>query len=462
MIGLVGLVALYGAAYLLSTDRRAVSWRLVAWGIALQLLFALAILKWPPGQAALAQASAGVRALLEYADQGSAFVFGQLADPEGPAGMVFAFRVLPIVIFISALFSVLYYLGVMQRVVLFMAKTMHRLMGVSGSESLAAAANVFMGQTEAPIIIAPYVPRMTQSELMALMTGGMATVSGAVLASYIGLGVRAEYLLAASVMAAPASLVMAKLMIPETQESVTAGDVSLEVEAEDVNVIDAAARGAAKGIQLALNIGGMLVAFVALIYLIDGILAGVGNAFASLGNLAIFLVVLGAGVAAWTLFWDPSRRARRIGLALSGAVVVASVATFVVRGPGVVMLGLRPLLGGLFSPLAYLMGVPWQDAASVGELLGVKIVLNEFVAYVELGEMLDRGALTPRGEMIVSYALCGFANFSSIGIQIGGIGPLAPSRKSDLARLGLRAMVGGMMASMTVATLAGLLSTPAS
>ena len=458
MIGLLGLVILYGVAYALSENRKAVSWRLVAWGIGLQITFAFIILRTTWGQEVFRGIGDGVQQLLAYADQGSIFVFGQAADPNGSLGHVFAFRVLPIVIFISSFFSVLYYLGVMQRLVLLMAKGMHRLMGVSGSESLAAAANVFMGQTEAPIIVAPYIPAMTRSELLALMTSGMATVSGAVLASYIALGVRAECLLTASVMAAPASLVMAKLLIPETEESKTAGDVTIDVEAEDVNIIDAAARGAGKGITLALNIGGMLIAFIALIYLVDGILGLVGSAFASLQGLLVLLAIIAAIVAAFVFGWSPSERARRMALTAGGAVILVAVGVFLLHGPGAISLGLRPILATVFAPLAYVMGVPWQDTAMVGELIGIKLMLNEFVAYTELSGLLQSGALDPKSELIVSYALCGFANFSSIGIQIGGIGALAPSRRSDLARLGLRAMLGGMFASFTVATLAGLLS----
>ena len=471
MIGLLGLVVLYGIAFALSTNRRAVSVRLVAWGFGIQLVFALAILKTRWGQQVFEFIAGGVERLLVFADRGSAFVFGPLAGlfpvefqgldlqtPEEQWAIIFAFKVLPIVIFISAFFSVLYYMGIMQRIVLIMARAMHRLMGVSGSESLAAAANVFMGQTEAPIIIAPYIPEMTRSELMALMTGGMATVSGAVLASYIGLGVSAEYLLTASVMAAPASLVMAKLLIPETEESKTAGKVRIDVEAEEVNVIDAAARGAGKGIQLALNIGGMLVAFIALIYLLDGILAAIGNAFASLRGVVVLLALVAGCLAAYLFGWEQSERGRRITLVAGGAVLVAIVGVFLVAGPRPITLGLRPILASLFAPVAFIMGVPWHETGTVGELFGIKLMLNEFVAYAELGQRLQEGALSPKSELIASYALCGFANFSSIGIQIGGIGSLAPSRKSDLARLGLRAVLGGTLASFTVATLAGLLT----
>jgi len=286
----------------------------------------------------------------------------------------------------------------------------------------------------------------------------MATVSGAVLGAYIALGVRPEYLLSASVMAAPASLVMAKLLIPETEESKTAGKVTIDVEPTDVNIIDAAARGAGQGITLALNIGGMLIAFVAIIYLIDGLLAAVGNGFASLQNFAILMGAIAALTAAYVFGWNPSARTRNIVLAGAAIAAVVAAGTFATRGGAPVSLRLKPLLATLFAPLAYVMGVPWSEAATVGELFGIKLMLNEFVAYTELSGLLAEHALSPKSELIASYALCGFANFSSIGIQIGGIGGLAPSRRSDLARLGLRAVLAGMLASFTVATLAGIMS----
>jgi CNT family concentrative nucleoside transporter len=432
----------------------------VAWGIGMQFLLAIIILKTEPGRYIFAQMAVGVSRLLEFADRGSAFVFGSLADPAQFGELIFAFKVLPIIIFISSLFTVLYYLGIMQRVVLLMAKVMHRFLGVSGSESLAAAANVFMGQTEAPIIIAPYIPKMTTSELMALMTGGMATVSGAVLAAYAAFGVNPAYLLTASVMAAPASLVLAKLLIPETEESKTAGNVTLDVEAPDVNIIDAAARGAGQGITLALNVGGMLVAFIALIWLLNGILGAIGNAFASTRGFLTLLALVVAIAAAYLLFWNPTSRQRQVALIGTSVALLAAVATFLYRGPAPIPMELQSILGTLFAPVAFIMGVPWEEAGTVGQLFGIKLMLNEFVAYAEMSQMLEANTLSPKAELIASYALCGFANFSSIGIQIGGIGGLAPTRKSDLARLGLRAVLGGMMASYTVATIAGLLSSP--
>jgi CNT family concentrative nucleoside transporter len=457
MIGILGLVVLYGTAYLLSRDRTNVNLRTVVWGFGLQLVFAIIVIKTTPGQLLFATLADGVTRLLEFADAGSQFVFGPLASSE-ESGFVLAFQVLPVVIFIAAFFSVLYFIGLMQRVVLLMARGMHRTMGVSGSESLAAAANVFMGQTEAPIIIAPYVPSMTRSELMALMTGGFATVSGAVLAAYIGIGVRPEYLLSASVMAAPASLIMAKLLIPETEESKTAGEVAIEIESEDVNFLDAAARGASQGVTLALNIGGMLIAFLGLIALTNGMLGIAGQAFIDRTGMLRLTAALAVLAVAWALLWKPPKATALRGLGALALVAVAAWAIFVLRGPGELPMRLESILGAVLAPLAWTMGVPWAEAASVGELFGTKLVLTEIVGFIRMVEMVDAGALSPRSELIASYALCGFANFASIAIQIGGIGGLAPSRKSDLARIGPWAMLAGTMASYSTATLAGLLS----
>lgn len=456
MIAIVGLAVLYGIAYLFSRDRSAIRYRTLGWGLALQLVFALIVMKTPPGRAVFRILAAGVTRLFKFADMGADFVFGPLAHDD-LSGFVFAFQVLPVVIFIASFFSVLYYIGLMQRIVMLMAKGMRLTMGVSGSESLAAAANVFMGQTEAPIVIAPYVPSMTRSEIMALMTGGFATVSGAVLAAYVGLGVQAEYLIAASVMAAPASLVMAKLFFPETEVSKTAGEMSIEVEREEVNVLDAAARGASKGVTLALNIGGMLIAFLALVALTNGLLAVVGAAFADRTSMAQLSGGLVALLIGYVALWKPSReRALKAAAGVALAIVLAWV-VFLVNGPGELPLRLEIMLGVLFAPIAWLMGVPWSEAGLVGELFGTKLVLTEFVAYIRMVEMRDAGLLSPKSEIIASYALCGFANLASVAIQIGGIGALAPTRKADLARIGLWAMVAGMMASYTVAALAGLL-----
>lgn len=405
LIGVIGLLVLLATAWLLSRDRKAIRWDTVLWGLVLQLCFALFVLKLEFGQTALAAVATGVTHLISFADHGGEFVFGWLGE-SGPSHYVFAFKVLPIVIFISSFFTCLYYLGVMQFIVLGMARIMTRFMGVSGSESLAAAANVFMGQTEAPIVVAPYIPKMTYSELMALMTGGMATVSGAILGGYIGLGINAEYLIAASIMAAPASLVMAKILIPETEESLTAGQVRLQVEKVDANLIDAAARGAGQGAILAINIAAMLIAFISIIYLLNGVLTAAGE-FTGLNQH------LGTQL---TMQW---------------------------------------ILGNLLAPLAFLMGVPWQDARDVGQLIGIKVILNEFVAFADLAQI--QNTIDDKSRLIATFALCGFANLGSIGIQIGGIGGLAPSRKSDLARLGVRAVLAGSLASFMTATLAGIL-----
>ena len=457
MIAILGLVVLYGTAWLLSQNRGAVRSRTLLWGLGLQALFAVIVMKTAPGKAVFAALAAGVTRLLDFADAGAEFVFGALGSADA-SGFNLAFQVLPVVIFIAAFFSVLYYIGLMQRVVLLMAKGMHRTMGVSGSESLAAAANVFMGQTEAPIIISPYIPTMTRSELMALMTGGFATVSGAVLAAYVGIGVRPDYLLTASVMAAPASLVMAKLLFPETETSVTAGEVELEVEVVEANVLDAAARGAGQGVTLALNIGGMLIAFLGLIALANGALGYVGAAFATSGGMLRVSAGLAAGLLGYLGLWRPARdRALRV-TAVVVALVVVAWAVFALRGPAPLPLSIEGILGALFAPVAFVMGVPWSEAWLVGELFGTKLVLTEIIAYTRMVDMVDAGLLSPKSELIASYALCGFANFASIAIQIGGIGGLAPERKSDLARIGPWAMFAGMMASYTVATLAGLLS----
>jgi CNT family concentrative nucleoside transporter len=457
MIGIVGLIVLYGIVYGLSRNRAAVNLRTVVWGFGLQLLFAVIIIKTTPGQMVFAALADGITRLLTFADAGSEFVFGSLAHSD-QAGFILAFQVLPVVVFIASFFAVLYFIGLMQRVVLLMARGMHRTMNVSGSESLAAAANVFMGQTEAPIIIAPFIPTMTTSELMALMTGGFATVSGAVLAAYIGLGVRPEYLLSASVMAAPASLIMAKLLFPETETSRTAGAVDIDVEATDANVLDAAARGASQGVTLALNIAGMLIAFLGLITLVNGALGLAGSAFAYTGGMIRLSGALLALLLGYVLLWKPPReRAVRAGVGVV-ALLVLGWAIFLVRGPGELPLRLESLLGMVFAPLAWVMGIPWVEASAVGELFGTKLVLTEIVAFQRMVDMTEAGLLSPRSELIATYALCGFANLASIAIQIGGIGGLAPSRKSDLARIGPWAMFAGMMSSFATATLAGMLS----
>src|SRR6516225_3007127 len=405
---LTGLIVILTIAYALSTNRRAIDRRTVAWGLSLQILFALIVLKTSAGRLVFQKLASVINRLLDFAFVGSSFVFGPLGSktvwpeimtkvlgPDGAQyGVIFAFQVLPTIIFIAALFAILYYFGIMQIVVRAFAIMMRRVMRASGAESLNVAASIFMGQTEAPLTIRPFIPRMTESELMTIMTAGMAHISGGIMAAYILFGIKAEHLLTAVIMTAPGTLMMAKIFVPETQEPETMGTVKLEIERTDVNVIDAAGRGTGEGLQLALNVGAMLISFLALIALVDALL-------------------------------------------------------------GIVHLSLEHIFGWVFSPIAWAMGVPWKDAATVGNLLGTRMALNELVAYSKLGPM--QSSLDPKSFTIATFALCGFANFSSIGIQIGGIGALAPSRRHDLARLGLRAMFAGTLANFVTATIAGFL-----
>jgi len=401
--GFLGLAVILGVAWLFSTHKRAIKLRLIAWGMSLQILFALLVLKTDFGKV-FQWIGSGVNSMLDYAEQGSSFLFGPLGLKSGPYGVIFAFQVLPIVIFIASFFSILYYLGVMQYLVKAMAIAMQKIMGVSGAESLNVAASIFMGQTEAPLTIKPFIAGMTESELFTIMTSGMAHVSGAVMAAYVKIaGVSITHLLTAVIMTAPATIMLAKIFIPETGKPATAGKVDIKVEKTAVNVIDAAAQGAGDGLHLALNIGGMLIAFLALIAMANGILGGL-HSLPGLG-------------------WLP--------------------------------VSLEKLFGIVFAPVAFVMGVPWKDCTAIGDLLGTRLVLNEFVAFLKLGPM--KAQLDPRSFTIATYALCGFANFSSIAIQIGGIGALAPSRKSDLARLGLRAVAAGSMANFMSACIAGML-----
>lgn len=400
--GLIGLVVIVLCAYLFSTRRSAIQRRVLVWGIALQFAFAFLVLKTKFGELFYG-VSLFVNALLNYTTAGSTFVFGdKLGARTDQFGTIFAFQVLPIVIFICSIFAILYYLGVMQVFVKAMAIIMQRFMGTSGAESTCVAASIVMGQTEAPVTVRPFLPSMTESELFTIMTSGMAHVSGAVMAAYVAIaGVSITHLLTAVIMTAPATIMLAKIFVPETGEPVTAGTVKVEVERPGVNLIDAAARGAGDGLQLALNIGGMLIAFLALIALVNG---GLG----------------------WThehLHWIPA--------------------------------SLQQILALVFAPIAWCLGVDWKDCATVGNLLGTRMVLNEFVAFVDLGKV--RAALEPRSFEIATFALCGFANLSSIAIQIGGIGGLAPTRKSDLARLGLKAMFVGTLANFMSACIAGML-----
>jgi CNT family concentrative nucleoside transporter len=401
MISFVGLLVMLAIAYGLSTDRKAIRWKTVIMGILLQLFFGLIILKTPIGRTVFEYAKDAFAGILAFTDKGSSFVFGDMINPaKNNVGFIFAFMVLPTIIFMSSLMSVLYHIGVMQKIVEWTAKIMMKFMGTSGAESLSAAANIFVGQTEAPLVIKPYVEKMTNSELMALMTGGMATVAGGVLAAYVGLGVDAGHLLAASVMSAPAALACAKLMIPETEHSQTEGVVEVDLPKNSANVIDAAASGAGEGLSLALNVGAMLLAFIALIAMLNGLLGWVG-----------------------------------------GMV-------------GFPQLSFELITGYLFAPISFLMGVPWDDCLTVGTLLGKKLVINEFVAYLDLKTAMPN--LSERATVISTYALCGFANFSSIAIQLGGIGGLAPSRRHDLAKLGIRSLIGGTLACFMTACIAGL------
>jgi concentrative nucleoside transporter, CNT family len=405
---LVGLALILLTAFAFSTNRKAIRPRIVLWGLGLQVVFALLVLNTRAGQVTFATIGDKMRELLDYSAVGAAFVFGPLGNRPvwsdimskvlGPDGaqysVIFAFQVLPTIIFIAALFAILYYFGIMQIIVRMFAVVMNRVMGASGAESLNVAASIFMGQTEAPLTIRPYLPRMTQSELMTVMTAGMAHISGGIMAAYIAFGIEPAHLLTAVIMTAPGTLMMAKMFVPETELPETLGTVKLEVERTDVNVIDAAGRGTSEGLQLALNVGAMLISFVALIALVNAILGTVG-------------------------------------------------------------LSMQQIFGWVFAPVAWSLGVPWRDAATIGNLLGTRMVLNEFIAFSQLGAL--KPSLDPRSFTIATFALCGFANFSSIGIQIGGIGALAPTRRGDLARLGLRAMFAGTLANFLTAIIVGLL-----
>ena len=397
--GLLGIFTILAIAYLFSTNRKAIKLKTVAWGLGLQFLFAVIVLRTAMGQNAFAWIGSQITQLLAFARFGSSFVFGQLGTP-GNTIAIFAFQVLPTIIFIAALFAILYYFGLMQLIVLGFAKVMTRLMGASGAESLNVAASIFMGQTEAPLTIRPFLSAMTRSELMTVMTSGMAHISGGIMAAYIAFGVEARHLLTAVIMTAPGTILMAKMFVPETETPKTAGTVTLKIERTDVNVIDAAARGTGEGWHLALNVGAMLISFLALIALLDALLG---------------LVPL----------WGGQK------------------------------LSLEWIFGHLAAPLAWLMGVSWKDAFSVGNLLGTRLVLNELIAYSQLGAL--KASLDPRSFVIATFALCGFANFSSIGIQLGGIGALAPDRKHDLARLGFRAVAAGTLANYLSACIAGIL-----
>ncbi|MCH8566963.1 MAG: NupC/NupG family nucleoside CNT transporter [Balneolales bacterium] len=442
--GIIGIAIILGIALALSNNRKAVNWRLVGIGISIQITLAVFILKGaamaeffaPLGYPKLffSFVSSFFVAVLDFTTEGATFIFGDLAKGpgmEGSLGFFFAFQVLPTIVFFASITTLLYHYGILQFIVKIMASGMQKLMGTSGAESLSVVANIFVGQTEAPLVVKPYIEKMTKSELLAVMTGGMATIAGGIMAAYIqmlgdsyaqandlalavGRQLFAEQLLGASLMAAPAALVIAKILYPETEEPVTRGDVKLEVEKIDANGIEAASSGASEGLKLSLNVGAMLLAFIALLALINSFLGFAGTLPNSIGEF--------------------------VGL---------DIPIFEVTIQGI--------LGYIFAPLAFLIGVPWHDSVAVGSMIGTKIVLTEFIAFLDLSQFVLEGTLDERTVFMATFALCGFANFSSIAIQIGGIGGLAPGRKSDLARFGLLAVMAGTLANMMTATLAGVL-----
>jgi len=403
--GILGLLTMLGLAYIFSTNRKAIRLKTVGWGLGLQFAFAVFVLKMEVGRALFQRAGDAVNRLLSYAFVGSQFVFGDLGKQGSHFGFYFAFQVLPTVIFICALFAVLYYFGVMQVIIRIAAWVMTRLMGVSGAESLNVAASIFMGQTEAPQTIRPFLADLTRSELMTVMTSGMAHVSGGIMAAYIAFGIEPKHLLSAVIMTAPGTLLMAKMLVPETEVPKTAGRVVMSEEETEKekkeNLLGAIARGTTDGLGMALNIAAMLISFLALIALLDGLMGGIHS----------------------YIQWFP--------------------------------VSLESVLGRLFAPIAWVIGIPWHDCTAIGNLLGVRMVLNELVAYSMLGT--QKAMLDPRSVTIATFALCGFANFSSIGIQMGGIGALAPNKKGELAKLGLRAMLAGTMANLMSASIAGML-----
>jgi concentrative nucleoside transporter, CNT family len=405
-VGILGILFVLALAYVMSNNRRAIRPKIIAWGLGLQIVLAFLVMRWTIGQYIFAKLGRGAEWLLDFSYYGSSFVFGELGMKNSPRGFVFAFQALPIIIFIAAFFALLYYWGIMQIVVKAAAKIMTRLMGASGAESLNVAASIFMGQTEAPLTIRPFLPEVTQSELMTIMTSGMAHVSGSLMGAYMAYGIHAEHLLAAVIMTAPGTIMIAKMVVPETQQPLTAGRVEMAEMEKDANAIGAIARGTVDGLHLALNVAAMLVSFIALVYLVDAIFGGAHNLLAAHG-----------------IGWFPS--------------------------------SLEQIFGWVFAPIAWLAGVHWHDAAAVGNLMGLRMVTNELVAFQRLGPM--QSTLDPRSFTIATFALCGFANFSSIGIQIGGIGALAPNKRSDLARLGIRAMLAGTMANLLSASLVGIM-----
>ena len=400
-IGILGILVLLAIAFAMSNNRKSIPWRLVIWGLGLQFIFAIFILKTPIGQPFFGAIDKAIKKILSFSDAGSDFLFKSFGAGivEAPL-MNFAFRILPTLIFFSSLIAILYHFGIIQFIVKWVARAMQKTMRTSGAETLSVSANIFVGQTEAPLMVRPFVSKMTKSELMAVMIGGFATVAGGVMAMYVKIladipGI-AGHLMAASIMSAPAALVIAKIIYPETESSDTMGDLKIELEKKDDNVMEALSRGATDGMKLAANVGAMLIAFVAMIALVNAIL-------------------------------------------------------------GVMDLSLQQILGWIFSPLAWVMGIPWHEAGIMGTLMGEKLVLTELIAYGDLAELRATNSISDRTAIIASYALCGFANFASVGIQLGGIGGIAPERRKDLAKLGLKAMFGGALASWITATLAGIL-----
>lgn len=417
LISLLGMVVLLGIALLFSKNRRAINMRTVGLAFALQFGIGALILYFPPGRAALEAASKGVSYVINYGMEGIQFLLGGLVGDKmfevfGGGGFVFAFRVLPLIIFFSSLIAVLYYLGVMQWVIRILGGALHKLLGTSRAESMSAAANIFVGQTEAPLIVKPFIKNMTQSELFAIMCGGLASIAGSVMGGLAGMGIPLPYLIAASFMAAPGGLLFAKLIIPETEKAlsneVMAVDFSDESEEAPANVIDAAARGASTGMQLAINVGAMLLAFIGLIALINGVLGGIGGWFGQ-GDLT-----------------------------------------------------LAKIFGYLFAPLAWIIGAPWSEAQVAGSFIGQKLAINEFYAYAEYANYLKEfatsgaAALSPKTQAIIAFALCGFANFSSIAILVGGLSIMAPNRRKDVARLAFYALLAGTLSNLMSATIAGL------
>jgi CNT family concentrative nucleoside transporter len=401
LTGVLGIAVILGLAYLFSTDRRAIKLKTIAWGLGLQLALGLFVLRAHSGQVLFGALGSAAKHLLDFSYVGSAFVFGEIGKADSSLGLIFAFQVLPTIIFIAAFFAVLYHIGVMQIVIRAAAWVMTVIMGASGAESLNVAASIFMGQTEAPLTIRPFLPKLTKSELMTVMTSGMAHISGGMMAAYIRVGgADAKSLLTAVIMTAPGTLLMAKMLVPETEQPLTAGHVQMPATEKEPNVLGAIARGTVDGLHLALNVGAMLIVFLALLALLNAMMGWVH-------------IHVG---------WFPYN--------------------------------LQEVLGWMFSPIAWLIGIPWRDASAIGNLLGTRMVLNEFVAFAQLGTM--KGSLDPRSFTIATFALCGFANFSSIGIQIGGIGALAPEQRDQLAKFGIRAMLAGTMANLISASIVGI------